>query len=123
MRSPRAWLLFAGSILLLLRATPAPAQSIAAPRPSPLWAAAAHRAQAPDAARAGAAISRTNGLAVGFTIGGVVAGVFGYRMCQAYSALGDCLGTAFWWAAIGGMLGGLIGASAGEDGASSKEPA
>jgi hypothetical protein len=43
-------------------------------------------------------------------------------MCVAYSALGDCWGTALWWAVIGGGLGGLIGASAGDESRALPDP-
>ena len=66
-------------------------------------------------------MTRTEGLGIGFVIGGLVAGFLGYRACQAYSALGDCTGTALWWGAIGGMLGGLIGASSAGDSRASTE--
>ena len=113
MSTLRSWYL-AGVVSLLLAgaARPAAAQMLWGPHASPVWAAAVHRdrtAPAPPAARVA---SRTHGLAVGAVIGGLAAGFLGHRMCQAYSATGDCWGQALWWGAIGGMLGGLIGASA-----------
>ena len=57
---------------------------------------------------------RQRGLLIGAIVGGLAAGILGNRVCHAYSATpGDsCIGDAFWWAVAGGMLGGLIGASA-----------
>jgi hypothetical protein len=80
-----------------------------------LWAAG--RQDAPGAHLEHArSVTRGEGFAIGATVGGVAAGFLGYRMCLAYSAPGDCWGTALWWAVLGGGLGGLIGASAGEEG-------
>ena len=103
--------------ILLAGAAPAAAQVPAPGRPQPsiLWAAAAHRADLRDVGGARAITSRTDGLAVGAVLGGLVAGFLGHRACRAYGATGDCWGQALWWGAMGGMLGGLIGASAVEE--------
>lgn len=49
---------------------------------------------------------------MGAGIGGLVSGLLGNRVCRAYSVSSDgCAGDTVWWAVMGGMLGGLIGAS------------
>jgi hypothetical protein len=103
--------------LCLLRfggSPPVAAQVALRPAPSVLWAAAPYDAHGSDMADF-TSVSRGEGFAIGAAIGGLAGGFLGYRMCLAYSALGDCWGTALWWAVIGGGLGGLIGASAGEE--------
>ena len=110
MQTPVAWRRFITAALLLASALPSHAQ--AGPRPSILWA-AARRSEVHSAGTVRlASTSRTDGLAIGAVVGGLVAGFLGHRMCQAYSALGDCWGQTLWWGAIGGMLGGLTGATA-----------
>jgi hypothetical protein len=121
---PATWRLLA-AVTALAAGGKAEAQSFGGPRPSVLWAAPSMMNAGPAAGvpvvdvPAGGAMSRSRGLAIGAVIGGLVAGFLGHRMCQAYSAAGDCVGTALWWGAIGGMLGGLIGATA----AGESEPA
>lgn len=103
-------------LCFLLFGSPPPVTAQAAIRPAPsvLWAAARQDARGAHLEQA-RSVSRGEGFAIGATIGGLAAGFLGYRMCVAYSALGDCWGTALWWAVIGGGLGGLIGASAGDE--------
>jgi len=115
--SPATWRLLA-AVSALAAGGKVEAQSLGGPRPSVLWAAPSMMNAGPTAGVPAAdvpargAMSRSRGLAIGAVIGGLVAGFLGHRMCQAYSAADDCVGTALWWGAIGGMLGGLIGATA-----------
>ena len=92
------------------------AQAAPGPRASRLWL-------VPDAGRTeGAAhIQRSEGshkergLLIGALVGGVGAALLGNQVCHAYgsSSTDGCAGTTLWWAALGGMLGGLIGAAGG----------
>ena len=107
-------------LILLVAVPPAAAQQRIGPQASLLWQAAPHR-EAGEAAGTGtrAIESRTDGLAIGALVGGVAAMFVGHRLCQAYSAGDNCWNQALWWGVIGGMLGGLIGAS----GADESQPA
>ena len=53
----------------------------------------------------------------GAAIGGSAAGFQGNRVCHAYgtTVADGCAGETLGWAAVGGMLGGLIGATAGSE--------
>jgi hypothetical protein len=108
---------FAVVTFLLAGAAQAHAQSLAGPRPSVLWAAPSSPGLAPLSLPELAASSKTKGLLIGAIIGGAAAGFLGNRVCHAYGAKpGEgCLGQTLWWAALGGMLGGLIGASSESD--------
>jgi hypothetical protein len=49
-------------------------------------------------------------------IGGLAGGFLGHKICRACGADTDgCTGQALWWAAVAGMLGGLIGATSAGD--------
>ena len=106
----------AALVLLTAPQGAAAAQAFPGPQPSLLWATAPLADPAPsDDAAARSAMSRSTGLQAGALVGGLAAGFLGYRVCQAYSAVGDCTGDALWWAVLGAMLGGLIGASGAEE--------
>jgi hypothetical protein len=114
MYSSRAWLVFPTTVIFIASAGQAEAQSFTKPQSSVLWAVPS----IPDLGASGAvpqraASSKGRGLLIGAIIGGVAAGFFGNRMCHAYSATAAdaCVGDTLWWAAVGGMLGGLIGAT------------
>lgn len=93
---------------------PAEGQSVPRPHPSSLWSRTATVLGASDTLRQQVPSSKDKerGLLVGGLIGGVGAGILGNRVCHAYSATGDCTGQTLWWATLGGLLGGLIGATA-----------
>ena len=84
------------------------AQSVAAPQPSALWVRPAMDSRP---VHAGSMSPKERGLLIGATIGGLVSGVLGHAACRAYSSSDGCAGETVWWAVMGGMLGGLIGAS------------
>jgi hypothetical protein len=55
-------------------------------------------------------------LLIGGVIGGLAGGFLGHKICRACGADTDgCTGQALWWAAVAGMLGGLIGATSAGD--------
>ena len=112
MRPIVSGLLLLAALLATARST-ALAQLPTRPQASPLWSTALDAgAESAGGRSARRDLTRAEGLGIGAAIGGLTAGILGYQVCQAYSALGDCLGNAFWWAAVGGLMGGLMGASA-----------
>ena len=102
------------ALALLILPSAVTAQSVPRPAPSMLWS-AAPADHAERTASMHRSISRSEGFALGAVVGGLAAGFLGHRACKAYSALGDCGGAALWWAVVGGTVGGLIGASGGDD--------
>ena len=100
---------------------PAEAQSITR-RPSMLWQPAAPMRQAPTYVRPADGSAKERGLLIGGVIGGVAAGILGNRICRAYGTTGGCTGQTLWWAAAGGLLGGLIGATGAGDSSAPSRP-
>jgi hypothetical protein len=101
-------------VAMLAGAGQVTAQVSPRPQPSVLWA-----VPSPESLNVSghvlrqAASPKERGLLIGALFGGVAAGFLGNRVCHAYSATASdaCVGDTLWWAALGGMLGGLIGAT------------
>jgi hypothetical protein len=92
-----------------------PAQCVPRPGPSALWSAAPRATLGAQSGALAGVMSRGDGFAIGAVVGALAAGVFGFGMCRVYGTEGDCWGQAAWWGVLGGMVGGLIGASGGKD--------
>lgn len=110
----QGWSLLATIGLLFAHPVLGEAQALARPQPSALWAAPPTHNYGASASVGGRSPSaKQRGFLIGAIIGGVAAGFLGNKACRAFSAYTSdgCVGDTLWWATIGGMLGGLIGAT------------